>query len=502
MFTTSVISQRGKICWVRMFAAGVSLAACTSSTFLLGQPSQPAEYRPTTVTGSPWIGAALQDPAPVPSSPTEQLSAVAAPQVPAVSPSGIDWNVAIAQSPNPAGGGGSAGCNSGCGCHAGGGIKSVLARRGIGYEFYATQFYQGVASGGREQDWEYGGKLDLLTKIDGHKAGLWEGLFIDAHLESRLGQSVNDINGLLAPSNIAMAFPEMDGNVTALTGLRVTQALSENFAVFAGKINTLDEFPIRYNPAMGLGRPGLGGFMNTSLVFNPIAARTVTYSAAGAGFVVLQDLQPVFSFSVFDPVDRATEGLDDLYERGVVLVPDFIFRTNFGCRPGTWNLGGTYSNTEYTSVDPSSYLNLSPLAGPLPVETGSWSLYANFFQALWVDPSNVKRSWGVFGGLGLSDGNPNPIKYTTIVGLGGQVMRADRTADTFGLGLFNLGLSSQFEALTAGILPQQDEYGLEWFYNAALTKNLRLTGDLQVVRPSTVGFETAIVPGLRLQAAF
>lgn len=381
-------------------------------------------------------------------------------------------------------------------------LKSRLARRGLELDFFATQFYQGVATGGREQSWMYGGKMDLFATVDAQRFGTWRGLFIDAHLETRLGQSVNGIDGLLTPSNIAMAFPEPDRNVTALTGLKFTQAISENLVVFAGKINTLDEFPIRYNREMGLGRPGLSGFMNTSLVFNPIAARTVPYAAAGTGFAVVEDNEPLFSFCIFDPEERAVEGLENLFERGVVLVPDLILRVKPMGLPGTYNFGGTYSTANYTSVDPSAYLNINLPPGAFPQESGSWSLYLNFFQALWVDPSNEKRNWGVFSMLGLSDGNPNPIKYSAVVGIGGQVLRAGRPDDTFGVGVFHLGLSNQFKDLAAPILAQQDEFGLEWFYNASLTKHVRLTGDVQFVRPSTDNFETAILPGIRLMAAF
>lgn len=381
-------------------------------------------------------------------------------------------------------------------------FKSRLEERGIEYEFFATQFFQGVAAGGVDQSWPYGGKLDLFNGIDCQKLGLWQGLLIDTHLETRLGQSVNNIDGLFAPSNIAMAFPEPDENVTALTGLKLSQALSENFVVFAGKINTLDEFPVHYNREMGLGRPGLSGFMNTSLVFNPIAGRTVPYATAGTGFAVVEGEQTLFSFCVFDPEERAAEGFGNLFERGAVLVPEFVFRGKPFGLPGTYNLGGTYSSARYRSVDPAAYLNIDLPPGTYPEESGSWCLYLNSYQALWVDPSNEKRSWGLFSLLGLSDGNPNPIKYTAAVGIGGQVMRAGRPADTFGLGVFQLGLSDQFKALAATIEPQQDEFGLEWFYNAALTRNVRLTGDIQFVRPSSQAFDTAIIPGIRLMAAF
>jgi porin len=379
------------------------------------------------------------------------------------------------------------------------GFKEQLLARGLKVDFFATQFYHGVTSGGRDREWEYGGKLDLLTTLDGDRAGLWQGFFVDAHVESRLGQSVNDHDGLLAPSNIAMSFPKSDENVTALTGLKFTQALSEQFAVFAGKINTLDEFPIRYNEQLGLGRPGIGGFMNTSLVFNPIAARTVPYAAAGAGFAFLQDLQPLFVFSILDPRERATIGLQDLYAEGVVLVPDLTLRREFLGRPGTYNFGGTYSTANYTSFERSAYLNLPQPGVPLPTESDSWSLYANFYQALWVSACNPTRSWGVFGATGLSDGNPNPIRHSASLGVGGQVMRENRPLDTFGIGLFHLGLSSEARRLLAPVLPQRDEYGIECFYNRALTRNIRTTGDLQVARPSTVAFDTAVITGVRLE---
>ncbi len=380
-----------------------------------------------------------------------------------------------------------------------GGYRSSLKDQGVDLYASATQFYQGVASGGREQEFEYGGKLDYYLNIEGGKLGLNPGFFVNVHAETRYGTSVNNIDGLLAPSNIPMSFPTDEGSVTSITGFKVTQALSENFAVFAGKINTLDEYPIRYN-----GGPGLGGFMNTSLVFNPIGARTVPYSAAGLGFAYLQNGAPVFAFSVFDPEERATGDLDDLYDSGVLLVPDLTLRTKFMNRPGVFNFGGTYSSRSYTSVDPAAYLSSIPglLAGAFPQESGSWSAYSNFYQALWVDARDEQRSWGLFGQFGVSDGNPNPIQYVANGGIGGRSMLPGRTLDTFGLGVFYMGLSNNFKTLAQPFSPQQDEYGTELFYNYAVTPWCRLTGDLQVANPSTINLDTAVVAGMRLQVLF
>jgi porin len=385
-----------------------------------------------------------------------------------------------------------------------GGLRTMLAERGIGIDLFSTNFYQGVTSGGREQAFEHGGRLDYLLNIDGQKLGLWQGLFVNLHGETRYGQDVNFIDGLLTPSNIGMLFPEPNGAATALTGIKITQALSENLAVFFGKINTLDEYPLRYNPQ--LGGPGRAGFMNTSLVFNPIVARSIVYSAAGAGFAILDKGEPVFAFSVFDPEERSTKGFDNLYERGVMLVPDLILRGKVFDRPSLLNVGGVYSSASYASVDPSSYLPLFGLLGTgtitAPREQGTWAIYANGYHALVVDSCNEKRHWGLFAQSGLSDGNPNPIRYSLSGGVGGSSMISGRDLDTFGVGYFYLGLSDNFKNLASVAVPLRDEFGIEAFYNFALTPWCRLTTDVQVVRPANERNDTAIVAGLRLGISY
>ncbi len=74
-------------------------------------------------------------------------------------------------------------------------------------DMFATQFYQGVTSGGLSPQFEYGGKLDALPNFDGQKLGLWQGLSANAHVETRFGTTTNSNAGTLLPSNAAMAFP-------------------------------------------------------------------------------------------------------------------------------------------------------------------------------------------------------------------------------------------------------------------------------------------------------
>ena len=68
---------------------------------------------------------------------------------------------------------------------------------------------------------------------------------------------------------------------------------------------------------------------------------------------------------------------------------------------------------------------------------------------------------------------------------------------------FACGLSDDLkDGLAALGIDRRDETRIEAHYNAALTPRLRLTADVQWVRPTTVGKDDAVFLGLRLQTRF
>ena len=133
---------------------------------------------------------------------------------------------------------------------------------GIGADMELTQFYQGVASGGQEQNWEYGGKLDYFFTFDGEKLGLWQGLSAVMHAETRFGDDVNFDAVGLAPVNANMLYPSPLEDVTAITGFLINQQLNEQWSASAGKFNLFDLFE-QFYPQTGRG---IDGFMNISVV--------------------------------------------------------------------------------------------------------------------------------------------------------------------------------------------------------------------------------------------
>lgn len=85
--------------------------------------------------------------------------------------------------------------------------RPTLREHGINLTGAFTQFYQGLASGDGDHDWEYGGKLDGFLRLDGGRLGLWNGLGLNAHAELNYGQSAVFTGGTFLPANLASFFP-------------------------------------------------------------------------------------------------------------------------------------------------------------------------------------------------------------------------------------------------------------------------------------------------------
>jgi porin len=252
-----------------------------------------------------------------------------------------------------------------------GGLREELRDHGITLDISATEYYQGIASGGVHEGFEFGGRADYLLNIDGQKAGLWQGLYINLHGETVYGDSVNLLTGAVVPVNIGRSLPVPVGTVSALTAVKFTQALSENVVLYAGKINTIDNLQQPFMPGRGLD----AGFMNGAFVFNPVLGRTIPYSTFGAGGAVLTGGQPVFTLTVYDTQDTSTtSGFDNLFQNGAIIYPTVSLPTNFFGMPGHQAVWGAYSTGSYAILSPESLLMFPPPVPALSPTAGMLSL--------------------------------------------------------------------------------------------------------------------------------
>ena len=366
------------------------------------------------------------------------------------------------------------------------GWRSSLAEHGVTFQGDVTQYYQGVTSGGLEQTFDYGGHADYVMNADLSKLGAWQGLFLKVRGESQFGQFINRNAGSLIAANNEGLLPTPGEQRTALTNFLLTQFLSERTAVFAGKLDTLDGDM----NAFAHGR-GKNQFMNAGLVINPVAFRTVPYSTYGAGLLILEGREPIFSLMVLDPVDHATEGPTDLFGEGVTLAAELRLPTNLLGRPGHQLIGGTWSSRDVPDLNRL----LVPPGTAVPTAADSWSLYWNFDQYLVVDPCDESRGWGVFGRVGVADEDTNPLAWFLSFGVGGSSPIAGRSADTFGVGWYHATVSD----VLPGILLADHGQGVELYYNYAATPWLHITPDLQIIDPARRGVDSALLFGIRVK---
>jgi porin len=161
-----------------------------------------------------------------------------------------------------------------------------------------------------------------------------------------------------------------------------------------------------------------------------------------------------------------------------------------------------------------SFPNLLVPTQPANRSGGSWSMTYSFDQYFWQPEGDPKRGIGLFFAFGASDGNPNPIQYSFLTGIGGKGVLPGRPDDSFGIGLSRIEFSDAFvpllrQQLNLGL---QHEDAIEMYYNAAITPWLSTTADLQIINPGLkkalnssgqlASVDTAVVAGARLRVRF
>ena len=378
-----------------------------------------------------------------------------------------------------------------------GAMRKDWEQNGLAFQNNLTQFYFGNTAGGAERDFRYAGHGDYVANFDFGKLIGKQGAFLKLRAEHRFGETINDAAGVVLPPTIAGDLPVLDSTNVYLTNCLFTQALSESFVLYAGKLDTLDGDM----NAFAHGR-GIRQFSNGAFVVNPIGLRTIPYSTLGTGMAFLREGEPWLSFNVLNATDTTrTAGFDQLFNDGVVLSSEMRVPTNFFGKPGHQLIAGTWNSREYTALDQDPRI-LFPNV-PIAKQSGSWSLFWNCDQYLVTDSSNPKRGWGYFGRAGIADQGTNPLGYFLSGGIGGSSPLQTRQRDSFGVGYYYAATSNDIAPFINTIFGGfADGQGVEMFYNIATAKRLTITPDIQVLAPSREKFDTALLVGLRANYNF
>ena len=378
-----------------------------------------------------------------------------------------------------------------------GGPKEALRNHGISIDVWQSQYYQGMTSGTGPHDFENGGKIDAFATIDGAKMGLWQGLYVNIHHEWIYGDDVNHRGGTLLPVNSGLKFPDF-GGFDHDTSITVTQVFNERVSLSAGKFNMLDV--LSKTPLLGGG--GLDTFMNVGLAL-PVTGITPPY-VLGANLTIKTD-PAVFSLFVHDPRNAQTwDVIETPFSDGTVVLGSITVPVKPFGLSGFQSVKAAFSTQDGLNLADVPLLFLPPEAETIAGrKDGRWYFGYAFQQYLYQDPANPQNGWGVFGQLGLSDGNPNPIEASWLAGIGGASPIAGREQDRWGVAYFRYNISDDLiEGIDALGITLRDEEGVEAYYNLAVTPWFRLTADVQFITPGRAGREEATFLGLRTQVKF
>lgn len=381
-----------------------------------------------------------------------------------------------------------------------GGLRSTLADHGVTVNLDGNYSLQNVADGGVRRGHDYGNvySTNLGIAVDTGKAGLWPGGHLTTRVEGRVGESVLPRAGTTSPVNNDALLPLTPGPLEdggwGLTELTYAQFLSEKFGIVLGLLNgdTSDANPI----AGFMGSNDY--FMNSGMLYSPVAVSTAPTVSLGGGLIFLPSKANHFKFLVLGTNETAGINPFENYE-GTTFYGEWATKYELGGKAGGMTFAATYSvdQERLRITDDPRILLADHVAGvPLTSTEDSWSVFWNGFQYLSGDETG---GWGIFGRLGLSDGDPNPIRWTGATGIGGVGLIPGRDKDRWGIGIFHQDFTDEGVLPTLGI---ESETGGEIFYNIALCYGTNLTFDVQVVDSAIPRADTVVVFGARLGVSF
>ena len=387
-----------------------------------------------------------------------------------------------------------------------GGTRSRWKEKGIELEFKLSNFFQGVASGGLQEEFEYNGKFEFVMKFDLGKVAGWKYWSSEIKAEARWGGPVLGV-GTINPVNTAALIPGAQGEIISVTAVNFTRIIPKDlkkgdlFVVSFGRYNLLDLIDEDF-----FGGEGTERFFNIAQIGPLTVLRQVPLIANGASFAYVKHGEPRFSLAVLDPNDHSLEpGLDNLFGDGVTFYPTVNFPVKYFSKTAKHSIGGAVTTKKYTPFDAIRQVVIpGPPRNPVEPQRGSWSLSYTFRQYL-VERGH-KDGWGFFSQVSFADKATSPITRFFDVGIGGNGLIKSRRNDEFGVAYAYTDLSSvlkdNIDLITIGGSRLRVEHQFEAFYNLHLTPWLRLTGDLQIVRPTRPIAETAVIPGGRLVMIF
>jgi porin len=224
------------------------------------------------------------------------------------------------------------------------GLRDELGKEGIVLDVDLLLTPQAVMSGGRNTGGDFWGNMDYTLNVDTQKLGLWLGGFFKFSADTGFGSNAFQDAGTLVPVNTAALLPAPDDRTTALMNASLTQFLSPQFGVTAGKFDLVDagatEFYGDYKTQ----------FMNTAFNF-PMTFALLPLSTFGGGALFLPRQDFILSGLVLGPDGTPTSNDVGQAFHGVLILGNGKLTVKPFGLVGHQSLGFTWNNQNRFSLD-------------------------------------------------------------------------------------------------------------------------------------------------------
>jgi len=400
-----------------------------------------------------------------------------------------------------------------------GGLRTKLYESGFTLDAQLTQVYQGVTSGGNASgngSGSYNGLLEINSTLDTAKLGLWSGGLIAATFQASFGDPLESEAGNVSPVNMTPLWPKpFDNGSTYLTEYYLFQGLPHEMEFIAGRIdatNFLDKNTFANNPE--------SQFLNASLNNMLLWGNFLTFSTYATIFVAPVTKGLKIAVAAWTPNTEPGDDAGDWSDYGVVANPMFDY--HLGGLPGAVQVVAAYSSADAVALDNPALVPDLITGTTLPEKNDNWMFTINGEQYLWAPKgASVPRAKGgrkedffvptqdfavnppgvgLFYRAAYTPKDRNPWNINVSGGLGARGIIPGRPYDRMGLGVYWLKESSDLDDQPGNLV--QDEYGVEAYYNFAITPWLQVSADVQWIDQGITSSDDAWVLGSRLNMRF
>ena len=391
------------------------------------------------------------------------------------------------------------------------GNRQDLYEHGVMFDVALTQVLQGVVSGGTENSIgaHYNALLDYGVSFDTGKLDLWPGGLIVANAQTSWGEPLQTEPGNISPVNMTAIYPIPFEETTVLSEYYLIQPFPNKMVLTLGRLNATD-----FVDKNRFANEPRNQFLNLSLNNNMLWGYFLSFSTYAALLEIPLTKDFGIGFAAWDPETQPGDygGVwDNIGAAGIV---DYKWKLGKGLG-GTANLVFAYSSKDTDAIDNPRFVP-GLITGNVPTKPDNWMVCLDFEQYVWKPKKATggraevrTRSFdyqepgvGVFLRAGYTPDDRNLWNTEISLGVSGRGIIPGRPYDRMGIGAYTFIESDDLKdrAIIGDAL--DSEFGLEAFYNYAITPWLQLSGDVQWIDPGIKSNDDVWVLGTRLFIQF